>query len=276
MIPTPKAESGRGGGQRDRIGPNEYLRLIGGAEGLLLAERVTLYAMLRWADASGRLWPSVESIASAAGLSRRGTQQALRSLERRGILATEAHARGGRHRTPVRRIDADALRAMNPAPEERAHAVRCSDPTKGAPRDHEGRTAAPERAHAATPNSAPGAPEPSIQPPENNQENHHEAEPPSGKAWAARGRRHELERAGVCGPNLERLAAAESLTAEAIRREAESIRADPTVRDLPAVLVARLANRAGIPLRNGQRQTGERPDWARQIDAMSKRRKQSE
>ncbi|MBX3322012.1 MAG: hypothetical protein KF757_03365 [Phycisphaeraceae bacterium] len=60
--------------------------------------------------------------------------------------------------------------------------------------------------------------------------------------------RRLLEQAGVRGPNLDILANAAGITARVVEEETRSLRSDRNVRNLPAVLVKRLAARAGIKL----------------------------
>lgn len=74
------------------------------------------------------------------------------------------------------------------------------------------------------------------------------AEPADGLAV-----RDALESAGIRGPNLDLLAASPNLTAEVVQRAGKAIHADPNVRNAPAVLARRLADRAGVTLKKSAR-----------------------
>lgn len=50
------------------------------------AEKMTLIALLSYANPEGRCWPSLERIAQRAGISRRGTMKILKRLDDRSLI----------------------------------------------------------------------------------------------------------------------------------------------------------------------------------------------
>jgi hypothetical protein len=250
------------GGQDPPSAPWHFHRLICDARGIGRGERLVLFALLRWIDADGRAWPAVETIAGAAGLSRRWVQDALGELEVRKVIVAESDSRGGVDATgrgrPTRwRIDWRALATLAPIDTEKGEPRTPLASAKGERRDRQERTARPRRANGATLKGEPGSPKPSIHSPLNNQKNHHEngaacVPGMDGMGPVPDDLRAELGRCGIKGPNLDRLAASPRLTPEVVREEAERINTDPGVKRKPGALYRRLADLAGIAGRGGK------------------------
>lgn len=67
-------------------------------------------------DDGGQIWPSVHTLASRTGLTRRGVQKILRELEHQGAIHALGCRLGGRHRTTEYRINLDWVSATSVRP----------------------------------------------------------------------------------------------------------------------------------------------------------------
>ena len=109
----------------------------------LLLLRLAFYG----ADDGREVYPSVEILATACNLSRRGVQKILRQFEECGILDLQGSAKGGRGRTRKYNI---AL--------ERANRVRCLKGEPGSLFPSKGRTRVHKRANQGALKGEPGSP----------------------------------------------------------------------------------------------------------------------
>lgn len=224
------------------------------------SDKAILWAILSFVDRrTGLAWPSVATLARAAGLKERATRARLGTLVRIGLVQLVHQSRGGvgangRGVTHKLRLTLDASPTRNPAPN--AGFTPPSDATQP------GKPGAGTR-QAKPANPAPNAGEPSMHLPKE-QPNKLSAKnalpdgacmdavspvPPASPLSTADAVKRALRGAGIRGPNLDALAASPGLTLELIASEAESVSADPNVRNKPAVLVIRLSRLADAPLR---------------------------
>lgn len=134
-----------------------HVRIVDFQGEITRTERQVLLVLARWANKQGEFFPSVGTIAKAAGLKPRSVQLALKRLTGRGILTTLKYADGGRGRTTVRRINAHALvnTTANKSHVDGADRLIDDDPDLG-----KGRSGEYERAHDTAGRGAQGAHEP--------------------------------------------------------------------------------------------------------------------
>ena len=82
----------------------ERIQAVCDADGLRSGERLILLVLLRWAGDDGRCWPSVQSIADAAGMDARTARRTLASLESKGLITKTGNTKGGRGMSVVRQV----------------------------------------------------------------------------------------------------------------------------------------------------------------------------
>lgn len=105
--------------------PGWHMRAVRDAEGLSAGARLTGLVLGTYRSArTGLAWPSVETLAAGAGLSRRAIQRGLRELEAAGLIrVAESHRHGRGYQFEGRPTDApegrqtDAPRATRGAPQ---------------------------------------------------------------------------------------------------------------------------------------------------------------
>lgn len=234
------------------------LKAVGGC-GLSSSEKTLVRAMLQWWNPkTGQLWPSVGSLAEATGFSARGVQKILRRLEAAGVLERVVASKGGS--TADRRgLTNRFLLRLEALPEREGAAPRTEGVGHPEPRSHKptiqelprGRDHSGERARGdvfvRAEKKCMGAPEPTATP---------RVDPTSVLG--------ALIVAGVRGTMLRALAASPVLTPELIAREARDVARDRRARNIPAILVSRLAEIAGVDV-------PKRPELdAKQMDVVAK------
>ena len=234
------------------------LKAVGGC-GLSSSEKTLVRAMLQWWNPkTGQLWPSVGSLAEATGFSARGVQKILRRLEAAGVLERVVASKGGS--TADRRgLTNRFLLRLEALPEREGAAPRTEGVGHPEPRSHKptiqelprGRDHSAERARGdvfvRAEKKCMGAPESPATP---------RVDPTSVLG--------ALIVAGVRGTMLRALAASPMLTPELIAREARDVARDRRARNIPAILVSRLAEIAGVDV-------PKRPELdAKQMDVVAK------
>lgn len=221
-----------------------------------------LDAMLHYADPVGVCWPSKDRLADDIGCHRRTVQRTLRTLEELKILRGDIT--GGRTSTRYT-IDFNAI----PQKPEKAARPRHADAVRP------WRSATPHVASspstmAASPRNRGSLPhEPTIHNKLINKSIEHNTK---GEDSFVRGgwmdgeqpalsakmmTKDLLRKIGVQGRNLELLAARPEISFSVIDAELRSVRADPATRNVPAVLVSRLAKRFQVELASRPRLVGK-------------------
>lgn len=123
------------------------------SSGLPGGDRGVALALLEWADSrTGRLWPSVSSIADAAGRSERFVRGSLRRLAAAGLIAVpDGWSDGGRGRTtlielqiPETRNDTTGYADENPEPGAGIPSSDRAETRKSAPETRKSTTLNPE------------------------------------------------------------------------------------------------------------------------------------
>lgn len=249
------------------------LHLIG-ESGLDTAEKNVLRALLAWHSLSQNIcWPAVSRIALHTSMTKPGVRKVLRRLENRGVILVNyfrgRRARNGRGLTNQYQLQLGALPPMPTETKEKhgyplspadlspkpTNAPKAGWAAKEKPRFLEAETATPEMGNEVALKENPGFSKPSIEPPiqlpiGTNQKKRDAfprlamdgCDEPAGQL------RKALEHAGVRGKVLESLARSPALRASDVHEEVANLVQDKKVRNLPAVLVSRLAERAGVSL----------------------------
>ena len=246
-----------------------------GASSLDRNEKSVMRALLQWWNPrSGELWPSMRSIADATGFTVRGIQKIIRRLEAAGVLVEQrqptAHGEPrAPSRTKVFRIEFGSMTA-NPGGtnskkpslatiscDSRSIGMTCEETILKNEKNSfvgERRSSTPRTADRATPE--PGSSEACNMEPSTETPHRHDGD--SDVIFSTNGcvdgaidssaRRTELLNSGVRGRLLLELSKCELLTPQLIRDELIAAKRDRTCRNIPAVLVSRLASIAGIEL----------------------------
>jgi hypothetical protein len=99
--------------------PWTALRRLADAPTETLAQRAALLAAVMWADADGKLRPSMATWARVAGMKLRTLQRVLRQLEALGVVEQVRPSIGGHGRTTVYRVplldrNPDAVSGLEP------------------------------------------------------------------------------------------------------------------------------------------------------------------
>jgi DNA-binding transcriptional ArsR family regulator len=117
------------------------------------SRKLLLLRLADYADKDGgSVYPSVQSLAAACGLSERAVQYTRRALEEEGLLVVVANAKGGRGKAREYRIDLERVQSIT--------SVKGADiARKGASHSTKGCNTTQERVQ-------PGAPHPPEEPPE--------------------------------------------------------------------------------------------------------------
>jgi len=250
------------------------LRAIGSST-LDRSEKSVLRAMLQWWNPrTGELWPSMRSIAEASGFTVRGTQKIVRRLESRGVLIEQREpTTGTRHgpvaHTKVFRIDFAPLKPV-PHGSDGTSASSATVPCEMAALGKNCEETILKNEHfsfGGEPGTgAPRTQAPTTPEPGSSEASNHEASneieqltnETSRVSCSTNGcvdasspstaRRLELVRSGIRGKMLLDLSNCEIITPELIRQEHREASRDRTCRNVPAVLVSRLASIAGIQI----------------------------
>ena len=257
-----KRRTGERAPSDDRSGFALY-RAIRDARGLSAPDKSVLHTLATYADREGSCWPSVATIALGAGMDVSCAKRALARLTGRGVIELRRSAGGARWATSTRTINRDALRALaddgkgsRRAPTDDpsvGKGAQCAPPTgrgvrlNGArPRPPTGRSVRPKLTIQPTIelNMRTDHPDRSDQSPSSDGWMPEPGSPePGAAAEPIESVRDALRAAGVRGPNLARLASAAGLTAAIVRDEHQSIKGARGVRNAPAMLFHRLAER---------------------------------
>lgn len=215
--------------------------------------RLVLLVLMTYTDKLGSAYPSVPTLVRGTRLAPSTVRECLSELVVLGIVECPQGRKGGR-RSTLYIVRTDRLRPTDTPP-----------PPGGAPPLDVGvqttETPSPPHRHPARTPPGGGA-EPSIHRP---REQISEPSSVGAKTQAASALwmdgpersstsrvRGEMEQAGIRGPLLDRLAASPKLTPDLVRRESDSVKSDPNVRNQAAVLVKRLAGVADVRLSNRQ------------------------
>jgi len=115
------------------------------------AERAALLAAAKWANKNGELYPSLDSWARMAGVTKRRLQQCLKRLAQRELVEVVSRARSGSKWTTVYRIpclsDTPVLFARNTAQSAKTQRGSCGLSRKSSVRESE--TASPKQQRTA-------------------------------------------------------------------------------------------------------------------------------